>query len=503
MESDEEEDERAAALQSSPSLLQYTRNLIGAKAAGEIGNNFSKPSSTSSSADGYESFENTNNKKKRKIPNMGSVNTHHTNLSAEMASMGISSHPRDVSAHEDGEGGVGHYYGSGSSAMQTTSSGTGISGAGRGRYARSSGRTSSERRVLGTSTNAVNAAKIGGSKRDYNGGGANNKGPPPDQGGIISTAIANAQAEQSQVGNENVSLLQQQAQKTTPQKTQFTFTCGSDSANKMVWPGQNGSFPALPPGSQADRAWHSTSNTSTGPPPNQIPVPPSHHIRRNVATQGTQTSPNMNGTQQAGAAGQKPVQQQGQNAQQGAQQSKKPRRKPGREYALAARQRRLQQEYTNFHHPPNREDIWICEFCEYESIFGSPPEALVRQYEIKDRKERKRMAEKRRLLEKARMKGRKGKKGGKAAAKNNGNANQQTQNPPSNQKYDQPLDNGQLDNQGEEYYDDEFDDTPSQAPAPHAAAGPNGNYVNNQAPAPNPKATQNARGDGKASVNGA
>ena len=101
------------------------------------------------------------------------------------------------------------------------------------------------------------------------------------------------------------------------------------------------------------------------------------------------------------------------------------------------------------------------------------------------------------------MKGRKGKKGGKAAAKNNGNANQQTQNPPSNQKYDQPLDNGQLDNQGEEYYDDEFDDTPSQAPAPHAAAGPNGNYVNNQAPAPNPKATQNARGDGKASVNGA
>ena len=176
MESDEEEDERAAALQSSPSLLQYTRNLIGAKAAGEIGNNFSKPSSTSSSADGYESFENTNNKKKRKIPNMGSVNTHHTNLSAEMASMGISSHPRDVSAHEDGEGGVGHYYGSGSSAMQTTSSGTGISGAGRGRYARSSGRTSSERRVLGTSTNAVNAAKTGGSKRDYNGGGANNKG---------------------------------------------------------------------------------------------------------------------------------------------------------------------------------------------------------------------------------------------------------------------------------------------------------------------------------------
>lgn len=44
--------------------------------------------------------------------------------------------------------------------------------------------------------------------------------------------------------------------------------------------------------------------------------------------------------------------------------------------------------------------------------------ALIRQYEIKDRKERRRLAEKRRLLEKAKMKGRKGKKATKNAAKN-------------------------------------------------------------------------------------
>jgi hypothetical protein len=85
-------------------------------------------------------------------------------------------------------------------------------------------------------------------------------------------------------------------------------------------------------------------------------------------------------------------------------------RRPGKEYALAARQRRLQQEYNNYHHPPSGDEIWICEFCEYESIFGSPPEALMRQYEIKDRRERRRLAEKRRLLEKAKMKGRKGKR---------------------------------------------------------------------------------------------
>lgn len=502
LESEEDEDERAAALQSSPSLPQYTRNLMGAKAAAGMASNFSKPSSTSSSADGYESFENTNNKKKRKIPNMGGASTHHTNLSAEMASMGISGHPRDVSAHEDGDGGVGHYYGSGSSAMQTAPSGTGISGAGRGRYARSSGRTP-ERRVLGTSTNALNAGKTSGSKRDYNGGGTGNKaGGSSDQGGIISTAIANAQAAQSQVGNENVSMLQQQAAKAHPNKTQFTFTCGSDSANKMVWPGQqNVTFPPIQNDPRADRSWHPSSTTSGVPPPTQIPVP-NHHGRRTMATQGTQTSPNMDGTQQAGLAGKNQPQQQGQNTQQGAPQPRKPRRSPSKAYAMAARQRRLQTEYANFHNKPKREDIWICEFCEYESIFGSPPKALVMQYEIKARKERKRAAEKQRLLEKARMRNRKGKKGGKAAAKNNANNNQQNQNPPPDQKYDQPLDDSTVDNQEEEYYDDEFDDLPALVPTPNAATGPNGNYADNHQP-PIPTTVKDARGSGKAAVNGA
>ncbi|KAF2807224.1 uncharacterized protein BDZ99DRAFT_489679 [Mytilinidion resinicola] len=481
LDSDEEEDDRAAALQSSPSVQPYSRSLLGTKSGASAA--FSKPSSASSSADGYESFENTNNKKKRKIPNMGSISAHHNNLTAEMASMGIS-HARDPAAHDDGEGGVGHYYGSGSSAMQTSSSGTGISGAGRGRYARS-GRTP-ERRVLGTSTNAMNAGKTtSGAKRDYNGAGN-----PPEQGGIISAAIANAQAEQSQAGNENVSLLQQQAAK-TPDNSQFTFSIPSDSANKMVWPGQqNGNF--APPDSLQARGYTNAPEKAShrgGQPQSSQPR----------TTQGTQTSPNMNGNQQASS---KPQPQ----AQPGAQQPRKPRRKPGKIYALAARQRKLQQEYTNYHHPPSREDIWICEFCEYESIFGSPPEALVRQYEIKDRKERKRLAEKRRLLEKARMKGRKGKKGTKNAAKNNANANQQAQNPPPNQRYDQPLDNAPLDQQEEEYYDDEYDDIPALAPADNAVqahAASNG-YHENHPPGPNLRHTSGsqARGGGKA-ANGA
>ena len=126
---------------------------------------------------------------------------------------------------------------------------------------------------------------------------------------------------------------------------------------------------------------------------------------------------------------------------------------------MAARERRLQQEYNNYHHPPREEDVWICEFCEYESIFGSPPEALVRQYEIKDRRERKRLAEKRRLLEKAKMKGRKGKKGSKNAAKNNTAATSQAYQPANQQNYQQPADPGSVQNHGtqsDDYYNDDY-----------------------------------------------
>jgi hypothetical protein len=149
------------------------------------------------------------------------------------------------------------------------------------------------------------------------------------------------------------------------------------------------------------------------------------------------------------------------NAASAAQPERKPR-SPGSIYALAARQRRLQQQYANLHHPPSLDEIWICEFCEYESIFGHPPEALIRQYEIKDRKERRRLAEKRRLLEKAKMKGRKGKKATKNAAKNAAAAAVQQQ-PPHQHAYDRQPSHlnqtgGHHDNMGDEYLGDEYDD---------------------------------------------
>lgn len=106
------------------------------------------PGSTTSSADGYESFENTNNKKKRKIPLSGGG--HHSSLSADMVNMTISSATSEGPL-DDASSAATHHY-----ASSTMShSGTGISGAGRGRFGRP--KHSMERRPLGASTNGLNA----------------------------------------------------------------------------------------------------------------------------------------------------------------------------------------------------------------------------------------------------------------------------------------------------------------------------------------------------------
>ncbi|KAE8137067.1 hypothetical protein BDV38DRAFT_293598 [Aspergillus pseudotamarii] len=295
--------------------------------------------SSSAGPDGYDAFENTNNKKKRKIPTPGTLAGHHSTLSPEFSSMGLAS-----SAPTSGEG-------------------SHVSWA----QVRTSGRRD------GVSSSPVDTT----AKSDQ---------------GIISAAIANAAASAFSSpprGSGNVSMLEQQT--TTPTKTQFTFTCESDSSKGMALQAQS-PYPA-----------HRSPSS----------LPPAAQNQRGFSTQGTQTSPH--------AISQ--IDQQGQLSHRapGAEPTavgKKKKRSPGSIYALAARQRKIQQQYANLHHPPSMEDIWICEFCEYESIFGRPPEALIRQYEIKDRKERKRLAEKKRLLEKAKMKGRKNKKATKNVTKN-------------------------------------------------------------------------------------
>jgi hypothetical protein len=195
-----------------------------------------------------------------------------------------------------------------------------------------------------------------------------------------------------------------------------------------------------------------------------------------MSTHGTQTSPSMPASHGAPNAGSQAKQglAASQNAPNGQKQAptqatpaKKTRRRTGKEYLIAARQRRQQQEFRNYHHPPAPEDIWICEFCEYERIFGTPPEALIKQYEIKDRRVRKQEAERRRLLEKAKMKGRKGKKGSKAAPKSttphDRHAQHQLTQQPATMNQSQSQSQG---TQSEEYYEDEYDEEYAQDDPP-------------------------------------
>ncbi|GIK00229.1 hypothetical protein Aspvir_004249 [Aspergillus viridinutans] len=394
--------------------------------------------SSSTGPDGYDAFENTNNKKKRKIPTPGNLGSHHSTLSPEFANMGLSSSAQASSTTINEVNNVGTYYGTGSPASPGLG---GISGPGRGRLGRHPSRSGPSRNSLSVHSQIGWPAARAPGRRD---GMLSTSAPAGDptvksDQGIISAAIANAAAFSSPPRGQGVtSLLEQQT--TTTTKTQFTFTCESDSSKGMALQAQS-LYPA--------------------PQRSSAPLAPTSQSQRGISTQGTQTSPSMtaHGNQQP----QHPQQQAPGAESPGT--GKKKRRSPGSIYALAARQRKIQQQYANLHHPPSPEDIWICEFCEYESIFGRPPEALIRQYEIKDRKERKRLAEKKRLLEKAKMKGRKGKKTTKNAAKSA--AAHQT-------AYDQGYDRASVDHSSvaghgahdDDYLGHEYDDEPIPMPPP-------------------------------------
>lgn len=98
----------------------------------------------SNGLEGYDAFENTNNKKKRKIPTSGSLGCH-SSLSADLASISTSSGNGASSVILDDTGGAGSYYAPGNPASPV---GSGISGSGRGRYGRHAGRAGSGRTPL-------------------------------------------------------------------------------------------------------------------------------------------------------------------------------------------------------------------------------------------------------------------------------------------------------------------------------------------------------------------
>lgn len=238
-----------------------------------------------------------------------------------------------------------------------------------------------------------------------------------------------------------------QQSKQVAANSQFTFTCESD-AKGVTFP---------------EQSLYSSSYTQRS---GYLPSPGTAGGQRVAHPQSAQATANAAQPPQQAASAQGPAH--------GNPAGRKPRRRRGDVYTLAARQRRLQQEYTNIQRPPQPEDIWICEFCEYESIFGQPPRALIRQYEIKDRKERRRLAEKKRLLDKARRRGKKAAKSTKNAGKN---ANNTAQASAQQQEYDtQPLD--QLGDDDLEYpYDEDPEPMTVAPPAPARQPGSASNDI--------------------------
>ncbi|KAJ4005208.1 hypothetical protein NW752_011300 [Fusarium irregulare] len=340
--------------------------------------NAQPPLSATSSMDGYDLFENTNNKKKRKIPSAGDAMLNGTqSLNNEIGSLAISAgtgHSPTNEMHNDRASPISSTHPNTSTFITNNH---GISGPGRGRL----GRSRNARSPLRALSDCNNPWFGRGSKTSQPQWASDEQ-----EGGIISNAIANAEKLRP-LGQENVSLLQQHsaATKGAPASTQFTFTCDSQvPGNNIQWPG-HASKHNMP------------AQAGPGYLPHSSVV---HHDGSSIAaSRGSGSS---------------------------RQDSK---RRLERSLERAARRRRQAATEARRANPESTEHGWICEFCEYESIFGEPPRALIRTYEIKDRKRRQEEADRKRLLEKAKAKSRKGRKGGKASSRDHAAA----QPPPQDQ----------------------------------------------------------------------
>lgn len=252
--------------------------------------------------------------------------------------------------------------------------------------------------------------------------------------GIISTAIANAEKLPPQQGQENMSLLQQHSStKRGPASSQFTFTCDSQVPGTFAWSGStrrlSGPLHQAPVARTANEAWsrgpQATQNSHTPPPAPQIVDPSKETLpRSNMGNQQTSTQ-------------------------------KGSRRGSARDYTIAAMARRRETQLNNRRNPPKPEDVWICYFCDYEQIFGQPPAALVRQYEIKDRKQRQADQRLKANWEKMKKGKHKGKKSSKLPTKSDvghdGHHNGGGHSLPMQSNCSQ-------DTQSEEYEDDDYED---------------------------------------------
>ena len=169
--------------QDSATARQYTNGIARVEGSME-----QSAVSENDSVDGYDSFENTNNKKKRKIPTSGSLGPHHSSLSSDLANMGIApGHALDINGDADRL----DYAEGDDFANDSVPSGTnGFSGSGRGLFGPASNRLSSRRSPLGVSANGSNTLNNRANYRRDFGSVAGSKG-------IVETHYASCRMTQS------------------------------------------------------------------------------------------------------------------------------------------------------------------------------------------------------------------------------------------------------------------------------------------------------------------
>ncbi|KAK4124907.1 hypothetical protein N657DRAFT_632845 [Parathielavia appendiculata] len=380
--------------------------------------------SAASSADGYDPFENTNNKK-RKIPTAGDSALAH----AISDSAGATGSLANGNKSAEGQGDEltptpTPYYGSGNNQASSVHN---VPGPGRGRFGRPRSGKNPLRPLYDPTTSWASRANRLRSGTVLH--------VTSESTGIISNAIANAEKLPPHQGQENTSLLHQSSTKRSPASTQFTFTCDSQVPGSLAWPGsdrrtgisQNQTAAA----SQGKENWdHASQPTQTGHPAPAVPP---------AMDAGTKEAPSKGGL--------------GPQNQHRAPQQKTSRRSAAKEYAAAAKARRRETQLYNKRHPPKPEDVWICHFCEYEWIFGHPPQALVRAYEIKERKQRQLEEQRRAQWERMKKGKHKGKKNSKLPAKNSNTAHDGHHHVDDRGVSGDRYDDGA---QGDEYYDDEY-----------------------------------------------
>ncbi|KAH8882634.1 hypothetical protein GQ53DRAFT_787319 [Thozetella sp. PMI_491] len=365
------------------------------------------PPSAASSVDGYDSLENSNNKKKRKIPSAG-------DLAGDRVVIDVSSQGGSLAttAQTDGRRDTPQappYYGHGSPVAGAQN----VPGPGRGRYGRvRSGR--SPLRPLADSTNS------------WGGRGKSRSGQLPSQThqntGIIADAIANAEKIPQPEGQENQSLLHQQHPKPSPGSSQFTFTCDSQVPGSTPWPGADPNVNMSASGAAAPASPASHPAQNAAPAADGIP----HDTRTAEAHHAPPTNP------------------------------QKKAENINRELKEQARARRRNTRNQNRQAPPKPEDLWVCDFCLYEDIFGTPPRHLIRDFELKERKQRQQEAALKRKMEKMKKDARKGKKGGRVPAPHDHSHDRST---PPHVHHDHDNYESEIDE--DEYDGDDYDDEAS------------------------------------------